>query len=140
VSLEGEADQGEVLYWYRQAKLLVAPCVVTSDGDRDGIPNALVEAAACGVPMVSTPVSGIPELVQHGRTGLLVRPHDPLALAEAIDVLLQSAELREELRVRARTLVEAEFDLHRNALTIGRELRDVMTLTSRLSHATEQAL
>jgi glycosyltransferase involved in cell wall biosynthesis/Ser/Thr protein kinase RdoA (MazF antagonist) len=140
VSLEGEADQGEVLYWYRQAKLLVAPCVVTSDGDRDGIPNALVEAAACGVPVVSTPVSGIPELVQHGRTGLLVPPHDPLALAEAIDALLQSPELREELRVRARTLVEAEFDLHRNALTIGRELRDVMTLTSPLSHATEQAL
>jgi glycosyltransferase involved in cell wall biosynthesis/Ser/Thr protein kinase RdoA (MazF antagonist) len=140
VSLEGEADQEEVLYWYRQAKVLVSPCVVTSDGDRDGIPNALVEAAACGVPMVSTRVSGIPELVKHGRTGLLVPPGDPLALAEAIDKLLRSPDLREQLRVGARRLVEAEFDLHRNALTIGRELCEAMALTPPLSHATEQAL
>ena len=140
VSLEGEADQDEVLYWYRQAKVLVSPCVVTSDGDRDGIPNALVEAAACGVPVVSTRVSGIPELVKHGRTGLLVPPRDPLALADAIDALLQSSQLREELRVGARRHVEAAFDLHRNALTIGRELCDAITLTQPLSHATEQAL
>jgi glycosyltransferase involved in cell wall biosynthesis len=140
MSLEGEADQEEVLSWYRQATVLVSPCRVTRDGDRDGIPNVLVEAAACGVPVVSTPVSGIPELVQHGRTGLLVRPRDRVALAEAIDVLLQSPALREELRVRARRLVEAEFDLRRNVLTIGRELRDAMVPTSRLSHSREQAL
>ena len=139
VTLEGEANQEEVLYWYRQATVVVSPCLVTSDGDRDGIPNALVEAAACGVPVVSTPVSGIPELVKHGRTGLLAPPRDPAALAEAIDLLFRSPELRERLRAGARALVEAEFDLHRNAMTIGRELRDVMATTSRSSYATEPA-
>jgi glycosyltransferase involved in cell wall biosynthesis len=139
VSLEGETDHDGVLRWYRQASVMVSPSVVTSDGDRDGIPNVLVEAAACGVPVVSTPVSGIPELVQHGRTGLLVRPRDPVALAEAIDVLLQSPALREKLRAGARRLVEAEFDLRRNAVTIGQALCDALARAAPLSHATEQA-
>jgi glycosyltransferase involved in cell wall biosynthesis len=128
VTLEGELDQEEVIRWYYQAKVMVLPCVVTGNGDRDGIPNVLVEAAACGVPIVSTMVSGVPELVQHGRTGLLAPPHEPQALAESIDALLQSPVLREGLRINARTKVEEEFDVQRNAARIGQQLRDAMGL------------
>jgi glycosyltransferase involved in cell wall biosynthesis len=126
VSLEGALGQEQVLGWYRQATVVVAPCVVTSDGDRDGIPNVLVEAAACGVPIVSTPVSGVPELVQDGQTGLLVPPRDPAALANAIQKLFESPELREHLRVNARAKVEAELDVRRNARIVGRELRGLL--------------
>jgi glycosyltransferase involved in cell wall biosynthesis len=105
---------------------LALPCRVTRDGDRDGIPNVLIEAAACGLPIVTTPVSGIPELIEDGESGLLVPPRDPAALARAIEFLLHSAALRERLRVNARTRVEETFDVRRNALTIGRELAAVM--------------
>jgi glycosyltransferase involved in cell wall biosynthesis len=126
VSLEGALDQEQVLEWYRRATVVAAPCIVTSDGDRDGIPNVLVEAAACGVPLVSTSVSGVPELVQDGQTGLLVPPRDPLALANALQRLFDSPELRERLRVNARTRVEADLDVCRNARIVGRELRALM--------------
>jgi glycosyltransferase involved in cell wall biosynthesis len=127
VTLEGALDQEQVLARYRQATVVVAPCIVTSDGDRDGIPNVLVEAAACGVPIVSTPVSGVPELIREGRTGLLVPPRDPQAIADAIERLFGSPELRDQLRLAARALVEAELDVRRNARTVGRELRGLMT-------------
>jgi glycosyltransferase involved in cell wall biosynthesis len=130
VSLEGEADHDEVRFWYRQAKVLVSPSLVTRDGDRDGIPNVLVEAAASGLPVVSTTVSGIPELVKQGKTGLLVPPRAPSELADAIDALLRAPLLREGLRINARTLVEEEFNLRRNALKIGEELRRVMVVAS----------
>ena len=131
VSLEGEADRDEVRAWYRQATVLVAPSLVTGDGDRDGIPNVLAEAAACGLPVVSTTVSAIPELVKHGKTGLLVPPANPVVLADAIDELVQSPRLRERLRTNARALVEEKFDLRSNALKIGDELRRVMLAGSR---------
>ena len=126
VSLEGALDQDDVLAWYRQATVMVLPSLVTPDGDRDGIPNVLVEAAACGVPIVSTDVSGIPELIRHGDTGLLAPPRDATALADAIDRLLQSSQLREVLRTNARALVVEKFDLRRNAMAIGQVLEQVM--------------
>jgi glycosyltransferase involved in cell wall biosynthesis len=126
VVLEGGADQDEVIEWYRRATVLALPCRVARDGDRDGIPNVLIEAAACGLPIVSTPVSGIPELIEDGQSGLLVPPQHPAALADAIHVMLQSADLRERVRANARARVESAFDVHRNALVIGEELRAVM--------------
>jgi glycosyltransferase involved in cell wall biosynthesis len=126
VTLEGAADQDEVIAWYRRATVLALPCRIARDGDRDGIPNVLIEAAACGLPIISTPVSGIPELVTDRLSGLIVPPQDPAALARAIRVMLQSLELRERLRVNARKRVEETFDVRRNALAIGRALRAVM--------------
>jgi glycosyltransferase involved in cell wall biosynthesis len=126
VTLEGALDQDAVLAWYRRATLMALPCRVARDGDRDGIPNVLIEAAACGLPIVTTPVSGIPELIDDRQTGLLVPPRDAAALAGAIDLLLPARDLRERLRVNARQRVEATFDLRRNALAIGSELRAVM--------------
>jgi glycosyltransferase involved in cell wall biosynthesis len=126
VTLEGALDQEAVVAWYRRASVLALPCRVARDGDRDGIPNVLIEAAACGLPIVTTPVSGIPELIEDQRSGLLVPPREPAALADAIERLLQSPELRERVRRAARKTVEEMFDVRRNALAIGRELRALM--------------
>jgi glycosyltransferase involved in cell wall biosynthesis len=127
VTLEGSLDQTEVLTWYRRATVFALPCVVTLNGDRDGIPNVLIEAAACGVPIVSTPVSGIPELIEDGVSGLLVPPHETEELANAIDEVLRSVVLREKLRVNARARVVKTFDVRRNAVAIGQELCAVMS-------------
>lgn len=122
VVLEGPLDHDEVLGWYRRATVMALPCVVARDGDRDGIPNVLVEAAAVGLPIVTTAVSGIPELVRDGETGLVVPDRDPQALAAALERLLDSPALRERLRTNARAHVEEFFDLRRNAKAIVSEL------------------
>jgi glycosyltransferase involved in cell wall biosynthesis len=114
VSFRGARLQHEIVDAYRRASLFVLAPVMTEDGDRDGIPNVLVEAMACGVPVVSTRLSGIPELIEPGVDGLLVEPNDPGALAKAIERLLTNATLAHALGAAARCKVEASFDLSRN--------------------------
>lgn len=121
VVLAGPLDQDEVRRWYRSASVFALPCVVAEDGDRDGIPNVLVEAAATGVPIVTTSVGGIPELVRDDETGLVVPPRNPGALADALERLLDSPELAGRLRQGARRRVEEYFDLRRNAVLVARE-------------------
>lgn len=123
VSLEGAMDQNEIIQWYRKATVFALPCMINADGDRDGIPNVLVEAAASGVPIVSTDVSGIPELIKDGKTGLQVQPNDPEGLARAIARLLDSPELCETLRKEARARVEEQFCLCSNAEKIADEMK-----------------
>src|SRR6185295_11456421 len=84
VRRHGEASHEELRELYSRAALVVQPCIVAADGDRDGIPNVLVEAMAMGRPVVSTRVSGIPELIQDGENGRLVEPGDPEALSAAL--------------------------------------------------------
>ncbi len=97
----------------RDADLLVLASRVAADGDRDGLPVALVEAMAAGVPVVATKVSGIPELVDE-TTGWLAPPDDPAGLAEAIaDALEEPLPARRERARRARSRVESAFDLAR---------------------------
>jgi glycosyltransferase involved in cell wall biosynthesis len=122
VLLEGPLDQDAVRAAYAQATVFVLPCVIADDGDRDGIPNVLVEAAATGVPIVSTPVSGITELLADGESACLVPPRDPAAIAAAVERLLDGPELRARLRQRARASVESIFDLRRNAVAVARDL------------------
>ena len=81
------------------------------DGDIDGIPVSLMEAMASGCPSVSTSVSGIPELIRDGKTGLLVPPSDPEALARGIERLARDRGLYAEVSRNGREVVEAEFDL-----------------------------
>lgn len=114
VELLGRQLPAAVKAAYDQADLLVMPSCVKNN-DRDGIPNVLLEAMALGVPVISTWVSGIPELVRPEATGLLVPPEDPAALAEAIARLLQDPELAHRLARSARQLVETEFNIYRSA-------------------------
>ena len=110
ISFSGAMSQVEVRAAVRAAAIVALPCVVAPDGDRDGIPVSLMEAMASGAPVVSTPISGIPELVGDGREGLLVQPGDPAALARALARLLDDAPLRRGLAEAARAKVEREFD------------------------------
>jgi len=115
VRLLGAQAHETVRLAYQRASVFALPCVIASNGDRDGIPNVLLEAMASGVPVVSTPISGIPELIESGIDGLLVPPNDPAALAEAIDKLLASQELRESLARAARAKIESSFSLDASA-------------------------
>ena len=77
VSWNGALAQEEVLAHYRSADIFALACRITADGDRDGLPNVLVEAASQGLACVSTDISGVPELLTDGENGLLVPPEDP---------------------------------------------------------------
>ncbi|WP_088278336.1 glycosyltransferase [Ideonella sp. A 288] len=114
VQLTGKLTREHVIARYGRAAVYVQPSRVAADGDRDGIPNVLLEAMAVGVPVVATRVSGIPEVVHHRRNGLLVEPDDPAALADAIAHLIESPALGVELGRAARSTVTEHFDNDRN--------------------------
>ena len=114
VILTGPLPYPEVVSRYARASAFVLPCIIAPNGDRDGIPNVILEAMAAGVPVVSTPVSGIPEVIHDERTGLLVPEADVDGLAAAITRLLGDADLRLRLGREARQFVEREFDMTRN--------------------------
>jgi glycosyltransferase involved in cell wall biosynthesis len=103
----------EIKRLYEESAILCAPCIVARDGDRDGIPNVLVEAMAMGLPVVSTPVSAIPELVQDGTNGLLVPQRDVEALAAALARLIDDPALRARLGDAGRETVRDAFDAER---------------------------
>jgi glycosyltransferase involved in cell wall biosynthesis len=100
-----------------KAMVVCLPCVVAANGDQDGLPVVLMEGMAAGKACVSTPVAGIPELIVHESTGLLVPERDARALADALRRLLVDPDLRRRLGIAARQCVEARFDLWRNGLT-----------------------
>jgi glycosyltransferase involved in cell wall biosynthesis len=120
VALAGPLGQGALFEEYRRATVFCLPCRVATNGDRDGIPNVLVEAMACGLPVVTTGVSGIPELVIDGVTGLLVPPEDPAAVAAALLRLQRDPDLARRLGRKAQDMVRARFDGERLARRLGR--------------------
>jgi glycosyltransferase involved in cell wall biosynthesis len=94
--------------------MLAAPCVVTETGDRDGIPNVIIEALSQGMPVVATDVSGIGEVVMHGKTGLLIEQRNPRALADAIRVLAEQRDLAQAMAEEGKRLVRRMFDPQTN--------------------------
>ena len=129
VRFRGPLPQSEVGELLGKASVFAAPCVVTDDGDRDGLPTVLLEAMAVGAPCVSTDVTGIPEVIRHGETGLLVGQRDPQSLADAIQALLEESELRIRLAKRARGLIEERFDVTANV----RQLANVFGVAGALA-------
>jgi glycosyltransferase involved in cell wall biosynthesis len=114
VHLRGALPHEEVIENYRQATLFVLPCIKSRDGDMDGIPNVLPEAMAMQVPVVSTDISGIPELVDDQVNGLLAPLGDDDALAAAMVRLLDDPALRQRLGRNGRRSVAETFDVERN--------------------------
>jgi colanic acid/amylovoran biosynthesis glycosyltransferase len=112
VRLLGGLPQNQVLDLLREwADVFVLPCVIARDGDRDGIPVSLAEAMALELPVISTDIVGIRELVQPG-TGILIPPHDPAALAEALSMIsIQGQPAAAVLGRKGREVVEKEFNL-----------------------------
>ncbi|MEJ5915835.1 glycosyltransferase [Pseudokineococcus sp. 1T1Z-3] len=111
VDMPGPLPQHDVVELLRTSAVFAAPCVVAEDGDRDGLPTVVLEALAVGCPVVSTPVTGIPEAVLDGETGVLVPERDAQALAAALARLLADGEERERLSRRGRAHVEEHFDV-----------------------------
>lgn len=99
-----------VIEEYRNADIFVIGCEIAANGDRDGIPNVCVESMAMGTPVVATRVSAIPELIENGKTGLLVEPANPAEMATAIERLLTDKELRKNIIHSARTRVCNDFN------------------------------
>ncbi|HEX5402558.1 MAG TPA: glycosyltransferase family 4 protein [Pseudonocardiaceae bacterium] len=110
VRMLGQLGQRELYDHYQDASVFCLPCRVLDDGDRDGIPNVLLEAMWCGIPVVTTGVSGIPELVEHGTNGLLIPEEDPGALARAIGMLDTDRDLAGRLGHAGRATVGERFD------------------------------
>ncbi|CAD5373917.1 Glycosyltransferase [Rubrivivax sp. A210] len=114
VVLVGKLAREQVIERYARAAVYVQPSRIAADGDRDGIPNVLLEAMAMGVPVVASRVSGIPELVEHGVNGVLVEPDDPVALADAMAALIHQPARCADLGCRARQTVTENFDNDHN--------------------------
>ena len=114
IDLLGARPHDEVLNLLRRSTIFALPSTIAADGDRDALPTVITEAMALGTPVVSTAVSGIPEQVDTGRTGLLVPPDDPAALADALELLLSQPELRRRLAIAGRERAADRFDLARS--------------------------
>jgi glycosyltransferase involved in cell wall biosynthesis len=115
IEFTGPKDHGEVASLLQEADVLVLPSIPTQSGRREGLPVVLQEAMASGLPVVASGISGIPELVEHERNGILVPPADPQQLASALGRLAADVDLRKRLGAEARRTVLERFDLHANA-------------------------
>ncbi len=120
VRLLGPKTQMEVREHFRSAHIYVLPSIVGSDGNQEGLPVSIVEALACGLPVVTTPVTGIPEVVRDGHNGLLVPMGEPEALANALTRIIQDADTRENLRANARPSVLGRFDQKQTSASLHR--------------------
>jgi glycosyltransferase involved in cell wall biosynthesis len=112
VEFAGPRQQGERVSALQSADVFALTPFVTGDGDRDGVPNVLVEAMACGLPVVATSAGGITELVRHRGNGLLAEPHDVGAVTHHLATLLRDPALRQRLAAAARRTVETDYDVH----------------------------
>ena len=125
IEMRGARSLPEIADAYRRHDLFVLACQVAPDGDRDGIPVVLMEAGMMGLPLISTTVSGIPELVLHAQTGWLVPPGDDAALAEAIALLAADPGLRTRLGESARAFVRSRFGIEQSAERLASLFREV---------------
>jgi glycosyltransferase involved in cell wall biosynthesis len=114
IRLLGWRPNSEVHRLMRQATALVVPSVIAADGDRDGVPNVILEAMAGGTSVVASRLPAIQEVVRNERTGLLVTPADVDELAEALVRIVKDKDLRDRLAGEARMLAAKHYDLDRN--------------------------
>jgi glycosyltransferase involved in cell wall biosynthesis len=121
VSLPGARSRREIVSAYLQADVFALTPFVLDNGDRDGIPNVLIEAMACGLPAVTTAVGGIPELVKHDENGLIASPRSIPEIAAHLACLLQDSERRGRLSQGACKTVEQYFSAH----TAGSQLAEL---------------
>jgi glycosyltransferase involved in cell wall biosynthesis len=110
ISWHGAQPQERVIALYREADIFVLPSRIAPDGDRDGLPNVLVEAASQRLACLSTTISGIPELIEDGRHGVLVEPEDAQLLCGGLLRLARDPQLRQTMGDAANRRVREQFD------------------------------
>lgn len=106
---KGALPQSEVLETYRNSDLFILPSRIDDSGDRDGLPNVIVEAQSQSLAVISTNISGIPELIQSGKNGLLIQPDKIDDLASAIETLSRDVKLRNQMGKAGEERVRSEF-------------------------------
>jgi glycosyltransferase involved in cell wall biosynthesis len=144
VSLAGKMDQDELVLMYQKSTVFVLPCQVMENGDRDGIPNVLLEAMAMAIPVVSTDISGISELVKTDENGILVPEKDAWAIAHAVGTILTHPEQAQKWGQAGRDRVLRQFSLAQNVGEIQKLLSQVSSVStsseSTVSHPSTQPL
>lgn len=123
VELTGPLEQGQVRDLMQRATCFVLPCVEAKDGNVDALPTVLLESLASGCPSISTRLSGIPEIIEHDVSGLLVAPEAELPLAAEIRRIIESPDLAARLAVGGRRRAEDRFDVRHNAAIMNDWLR-----------------
>ena len=119
----GALPQEQVLAAYRRSDLFVLAAQIAADGDRDGLPNVLMEAQSQRLACIATGISGIPELIEDGKTGLLVPPEDAQRLAGAIETLIKDPALRQQLADAGFTRLHAHFAMDKGIADLERRFR-----------------
>ena len=118
IRLLGPLTQAEVRELLARSDVFAAPCIEAADGNIDGLPTVVLEAMACGTPVVATAVSGLPEVVHDGVTGILLAPGDPASLAVALRGIAQGEVDIVALSRGARALIEEQFDSRAQAAVL----------------------
>ena len=118
VEIIGPRPQNEVFKLIQESAVFAAPYIIGKDGNRDGLPTVLLEAMALGTPCIGTDVTGIPEMIKHEETGLIIPQNNPEALAMALRTLLTSENMRVQFAENARKLMETEFNIEQNAASL----------------------
>jgi hypothetical protein len=111
VRLLGKLTHNELVALYRQTAIFALPCQIADDGDRDGIPNVLMEAMTFAIPVVSTNISGIPELIENNKTGLVIEAKNHQALFIALQRLFDNPSLRKQLGEAGKQCVMTQFSV-----------------------------
>ncbi len=114
IVLSGMKPQSYIFDMFNKARMFVLPCIIAKNGDRDGIPNVMIEALAMCTPVISTTVSGVPEIIQNNITGITVEPRNSQQLADAIIGLLNNPDTAKAFVKNGRKLVEEKFDIRKN--------------------------
>jgi glycosyltransferase involved in cell wall biosynthesis len=117
----------QVLKAMEESDLFVLPSVRTARGDMDGIPNVLIEALSVGLPVIATRLSGIPEVIRHGETGLLVEERDVTGIAEAIEWCASHRQEARDLAAHGRSLVQRTFDIDKTISMLEHHFATAMT-------------
>ena len=110
IKFKGIIPNDDVYSWLRNLDIFILACKEDKNGDKDGIPVVLMEAMAIGIPVISTNISGIPELIQDEVSGFLAIPNDSDSLAESIDKLLHCSQPISHITQAARKRITEEFE------------------------------
>lgn len=128
VHMPGYLTEKQVMATYRHADLFVLTPIIAADGDRDGLPNTIIEAMAAGVPVVATDVGAISEVVIHEQTGLLAQPGNVQEIARCMERALVDHALRQRISAQALQKVQREHDISRNVGQLGAVFAEILRL------------